>query len=30
VWTYKQEYVEIFHATRLYERGALVTYEAGS
>jgi len=30
VWTYEQEYTEIFLATRLYERGMLVTYEAGS
>ena len=28
VWTYKQDYAEIFLVTRLYERAALLTYEA--
>ncbi len=30
VWTYKQDYAEIFVASHLYERVALVTYEAGT
>jgi SAM-dependent methyltransferase len=28
VWTYKQDYPEIFLATRFYERSALLTYDA--